>query len=233
MPTCCDNVQAYIGVHTSAWSYNSLIQAWEPILEPWNLIMKADMNTGAMVCSHLGADFQYFLSAGLVCNDEVSGWLMVVRMIKKLAPLQNLARFRLSSIAISCRAYVALAFMRYQSCEFHKTLLCFLFVIILLYGCTEGFMQSYTTYLQASHGVEPGAHISIKSTSELMRVTLAYAAAQSMFRALRQWRDLHTVGADEAYRRQLAAADTASVHTHVTNTLGVAAEMQLDFGDRV
>ena len=118
-------------------------------------------------------------------------------------------------------------------CEFHKTLLYLLFVLLLLHERTEGFMQSYSTSLQASHGVEPGAHISIKSTSELMRVTLAYAAAQSMFRALRQWRDLHTVGADEAYRRQLAAADAASVHTHVTNTLGVAAEMQLDFGDRV
>ena len=35
----------------SAWSYNNLIQAWEPILEPWNVIMKADMNTGGMVCS--------------------------------------------------------------------------------------------------------------------------------------------------------------------------------------
>ena len=88
-------------------------------------------------------------------------------------------------------------------------------------------------HLQASHGVDPGAHIGIQSTSELMRVTLAYAAVQSMFRALRQWRDLHAAGADEAYRRQLAAADAASVHTHVTNALGVAAEMQLDFGDKV
>ena len=86
---------------------------------------------------------------------------------------------------------------------------------------------------QASHGVDPGAHISVQSTSELMRVTLAYAAVQSMFRALRQWRDLHDAGSDEAYRRQLAAADAASVHTHVTNALGVSAEMQLDFGDNV
>ena len=109
MPTCFDDVQAYIGVHTSAWSYNSLIQAWEPILEPWNLIMKADMNTGAMVCSHLRVDFECFLSAGLACNNEVSGWLMVVRMITKLAPPRNLARSRLSSIAISCTAFVALA----------------------------------------------------------------------------------------------------------------------------
>lgn len=88
-------------------------------------------------------------------------------------------------------------------------------------------------HVQPSHGVDQGAHISVRSTSELMRVTLAYAAVQSMFRALRQWRDLHDAGSDEAYRRQLAAADAASMHTHVTNALGVAAEMQLDFGDHV
>ena len=45
------HLQAYIGVHMSAWSYNNLIQAWEPILEPWNVILKADMNTGSLVRS--------------------------------------------------------------------------------------------------------------------------------------------------------------------------------------
>lgn len=66
-----------------------------------------------------------------------------------------------------------------------------------------------------------------------MLVTVAYAAVQSAFRALRQWRELHASGSDEAYKRQLAAADAASIHTHVLNTLGVPAEMQLDFGSRV
>ena len=89
VPTCWYNVQAYIGVHTSAWSYNSLIQAWEPILEPWNLIMKADMNTGAMVCPHLGVDFQYFLSAHtyIMLRSQTGLWL--VRVINNVAPLQN------------------------------------------------------------------------------------------------------------------------------------------------
>ena len=87
--------------------------------------------------------------------------------------------------------------------------------------------------LQMAHGVAPGANVSVKSTSDLMRITLAYAAVQSVFRALRQWRELHASGSDEAYKRQLAAADAASVHTHVLNTLGVAAEMQLDFGSHV
>jgi hypothetical protein len=81
--------------------------------------------------------------------------------------------------------------------------------------------------------VAPGAHLSIKSTSETLRVTLAYAAVQSVFRALRQWRELHATGSDEAYKRQLAAADAASVHALVLNTLGVNAEMQLDFGKHV
>jgi hypothetical protein len=57
--------------------------------------------------------------------------------------------------------------------------------------------------------------------------------AQSGFRALRQWRDLHAGGSDEGYKRQLAAADAARVHTQVANALGVAAQLQLDFGDRV
>ena len=41
--------QAYMGVITSAWSYNALISAWEPILEPWDFILKADINSSAMV----------------------------------------------------------------------------------------------------------------------------------------------------------------------------------------
>ncbi len=32
---------------------------------------------------------------------------------------------------------------------------------------------------QAAHGVAPGMHVSLKSTSEAMRLTLAYAAAQA------------------------------------------------------
>lgn len=44
-------LQAYMGVVISAWSYNALIQAWEPILEPWNLIFKMDVNSSAMVIS--------------------------------------------------------------------------------------------------------------------------------------------------------------------------------------
>ena len=38
-----------MGVLVSAWSYNTLISAWEPILEPWDLILKLDINTSSLV----------------------------------------------------------------------------------------------------------------------------------------------------------------------------------------
>ncbi len=43
------------------------------------------------------------------------------------------------------------------------------------------------------------------------------------------WQDLHR-GAREAYRRQLAAADSASAYTVINNKLGVPARLELDHG---
>ena len=87
--------------------------------------------------------------------------------------------------------------------------------------------------LQAANGVAPGAHVHLKSTSEMLRLTVAYAAAGSFLRALLEWRDLRAAGAGDAYKRQLAAADASSLHTLVDNLLGVPAQLQLDFGDRM
>ncbi|KAK9834254.1 hypothetical protein WJX81_000411 [Elliptochloris bilobata] len=127
-------MQAYLGVRLSVWSYNALVTTWEPVLEPWDVIAKADLNSSA-------------------------------------AP---------------------------------------------------------------ALGVAPGLHISVKSTSDRARLTLAYSAAAAALRALRQWGDLNAAaGAGGAWRRQLAAADAASVHSRLTNALGVPAQLQLDFGDRV
>ena len=38
---------------------------------------------------------------------------------------------------------------------------------------------------------------------------------------------------DETFKRQLAAADASRLHTVVDNRLGVAARMELDFGDNM
>ncbi len=37
-------VQASLGLRSSLWSYNPLLTAWEPIIEPWDVILKLDSN---------------------------------------------------------------------------------------------------------------------------------------------------------------------------------------------
>lgn len=87
--------------------------------------------------------------------------------------------------------------------------------------------------LQIEQGVEPGTHVSVKSTSEIVHITLAYAAVIAAVRSLNEWRDLVSGAGSATYRRQLAAADAASVHTLIHNQLGIAAKLQLDFGNRL
>ncbi len=47
--------QAYLGVRLSVWSYNALVTAWEPVLEPWDVIAKLDLNSSATVRASLHA----------------------------------------------------------------------------------------------------------------------------------------------------------------------------------
>src|SRR5947209_5424306 len=54
--------------------------------------------------------------------------------------------------------------------------------------------------LQAAHGVNPGTNVTIKSTSDTLHLTLAYAAASSFVAALQEWRDLHGARAKETYK---------------------------------
>lgn len=42
-------MQFYCGIYISAWSYNPTISAWEPVLESWDLIVKADANRSSQV----------------------------------------------------------------------------------------------------------------------------------------------------------------------------------------
>lgn len=41
--------QFYCGIQVSAWSFNSTIPAWEPVLESWDLIVKVDANSTGKV----------------------------------------------------------------------------------------------------------------------------------------------------------------------------------------
>ena len=64
-------------------------------------------------------------------------------------------------------------------------------------------------------------------------MTVAYAAATHALTSLMEWRDLASGAAGNTYKRQLAAADSSSVHTVVDNKLGVDAQLQLDFGEKL
>lgn len=66
-----------------------------------------------------------------------------------------------------------------------------------------------------------------------MHVTLAYAAVTAAVTSVNEWRDLASGAGGDAYRRQLAAADAASVHTIIDNRLGIGARLQLDFGQKL
>ncbi|KFM29234.1 Vacuolar protein sorting-associated protein 13A [Auxenochlorella protothecoides] len=61
-----------------------------------------------------------------------------------------------------------------------------------------------------AHGIKPGMHMSLKSSSEAVVTTLSYAAVSSLLAAHRDWQ-----------------------HVLVDNTLGIDAAMELDFGNRL
>ncbi len=51
-------MQAYIGFRSSIWSFNQVVAAWEPVMEPWDIILKMDANPSPLVgaVTHPGTD---------------------------------------------------------------------------------------------------------------------------------------------------------------------------------
>ena len=48
--------------------------------------------------------------------------------------------------------------------------------------------------LQEHFNVAPGLALKVQTYSEILRMTVAYAAAASLLRALVEWRELHAAG---------------------------------------
>lgn len=47
-------MQASLGLRSSLWSYNPMLIAWEPVIEPWDVIIKLDSNRSHEVRKWLG-----------------------------------------------------------------------------------------------------------------------------------------------------------------------------------
>lgn len=90
-------------------------------------------------------------------------------------------------------------------------------------------------------GIEPGTHVTIKSSTELVHTTLAFSTAAALLAAYSDWQQLRQLGqegaaatADATAQRQLlAAADGGTMRVVVDNRLGVSAAMELDYGDHM
>lgn len=76
-------------------------------------------------------------------------------------------------------------------------------------------------------------HISIKSSTELIRTTVAFNALQSVLAALSDWKSLQAQHGQDGTRRLLATSDASTVEVVVENKLGIEAAMELDFGNHL
>ena len=70
-------------------------------------------------------------------------------------------------------------------------------------GLSAGCKSS--TRMQEHFSVAPGLHLKVQTVSEMLRTTLAFAAAASLLRAAVEWRQLHASGLGSGCR--LASAD--------------------------
>lgn len=149
---CCWGMQAYIGFRSSIWSFNQVVAAWEPVMEPWDIILKMDANPSPLV----SAVFE--LTTALweyKCSKD--SWLLNV-----LIAIINSAHGRTVRRHLRC-------------CNGQAASPAYLCKLV---------------WVQAAFGVQPGTHLTVKSTSEALHLTLAYAAVSSVVAAIQEWRDL-------------------------------------------
>eukprot|EP00887_Chlorella_sp_A99_P001951 scaffold18.g1951.t1 len=108
---------------------------------------------------------------------------------------------------------------------------------IVTYSANFGHKAS----IRVTAGIEPGTHVTIKSSTELVHTTLAFSTAAALLAAYSDWQQLRQLGqegaaatADATAQRQLlAAADGGTMRVVVDNRLGVSAAMELDYGDHM
>jgi len=90
--------------------------------------------------------------------------------------------------------------------------------------------------LQIANGIEPGIHIAVKSSAEMVYTTFATSHAITLLSAMDQWKALREVKGEtlnQIHGIFSVAGDSESIPTTVINRLGVDAALELDYGDRM
>lgn len=90
--------------------------------------------------------------------------------------------------------------------------------------------------MQIANGIEPGIHIAVKSSAEMVYTTFATSHAVTILAAMDQWKALQEGKAqtlNQIHGIFSVAGDSASLPTTVVNKLGIDAALELDYGDRM
>lgn len=97
-------------------------------------------------------------------------------------------------------------------------------------------MFFFSLLLQIANGIEPGIHITVKSSAEMVYTTFATSHAVTILAAIDQWRALQEGKAqtlNQIHGIFSVTGDSASMPSTVINKLGVDAALELDYGDRM
>lgn len=90
--------------------------------------------------------------------------------------------------------------------------------------------------MQIANGIEPGIHIAVKSSAEMVYTTFATSHAITILNAMDQWKALSEGKAEtlnQIHGIFSVVGDSASIPTTILNKLGVDAALELDYGDRM
>lgn len=104
--------------------------------------------------------------------------------------------------------------------------------ITLAYAAASTIMDAYLEWKVPAHLLvcEPAMRLTLTVKWKWVQPGQCRNHVTDIHKCNSTSQDLHQ-GAQEAYRRQLAAADSSSAYTIVQNQLGVTAHLELDHGD--
>lgn len=82
-------------------------------------------------------------------------------------------------------------------------------------------------YFQVESGIEPGIHVGLKSSSEMIETTLAISHVNSILAGLKEWKLAYYAGTFQYKNSMSPRNDQVSMVSKVFNYLGVDVKMEV------